>query len=194
MKRVAFAILSVLVLGSVGWGQVCWPPPPCCPPPPACPPPVREPSCFEGFWLGEGIFIELVVPQAGSCDCRGGVTTRITGWRVEEFLGGVVYEHVYARPALATTAIVWNQTTAGGVQVPLGFYRIVVSTTDRGDAWTYIRLVDRADCRSPFCRRPAKPCGIPICGIYLDLSPMPVRRPCCDPCCPPPSITPGCGS
>lgn len=183
MKRMTLAILAVVVLnGGLVWGQSCCPPPTCCPPLPCCPPPAPEPPCYEGFWLGESILIQVVIPQGRLCCCE--VTTKITGWRVEAFGGGVVYEHVYPSPVSAGTSIVWNQRASGGGQVGEGFYRIVVGTTDKGDVQTYIKLVDRANCRSLLCSRPSKPCGIPICNPYLKLSPAPVPpcTPCCDPC------------
>jgi hypothetical protein len=135
--------------------------------------------------LGEAILIEVIVPQGRLCSCCCPITTQISGWRVEAFLGGVVYEHTYPNPVSVDTKIVWDQKTSAGSQAAAGFYRIVVSTTDQGDVQTYIKLVDRADCRSLLCTRPSKPCGVPICNIHLKLSPIPTCGPCCDPCCDP---------
>lgn len=129
--------------------------------------------------------IELVIPQSRICASCCPVTTMITGWRVEMFLGATVYEQVFPNPVTADTKIIWKQKASSGGQLGPGFYRIVVTTTDRGEVQAYIKLVDKADCRSLLCNKPARPCGVPVCDAHLKLSALPVCGPCCDPCCDP---------
>lgn len=187
MKRVALAVLMLVLAGSgLGWGQwwqPCCPTPSPCPPPPCCPPPPPEPSCYEGFWVGEPILIELVVPVRSTCCCV--VTLKIQGWSVESLGGGLVVEHTYTPPVGADTKILWNQKTSDAIQVPPGFYLITVHTTDGKALQSYVKIVDRADCRSALCNRPSKPCGVAICEPHLKISAFPTCGPCCNPCCDP---------
>jgi len=191
MNRVALLILAGLVLGGgLVWGQ--WvqscPPPAVCPPPPCCPPSPPEPSCYDGFWLGEPIVIEVVVPVGRGCCCP--VTLQITGWSVQALGGAVVHGHTYAIPVSATTVILWHQKTSAGIQVGPGFYLITVRTSDGKALQSYVRIADRSYCRSSLCSRPSKPCGVPICDPHLKLSALPVIGPCCDPCCDPCCLQP----
>lgn len=187
MRRVACLVVAGLVLGGgLAWGQwwqPCCPSPSCCPPPPCCPPAPPEPSCYEGFWVAEPILVEVVVPTGRGCCCP--TTLRIEGWSVEALGAGVVYEHAYPTPVGADTKILWHQKTSAGIQVAPGFYLIIVRTSDGKSLQSYVRIADRAYCRSSLCTRPAKPCGVAICDPRLKLSPFPICGPCCDPCCDP---------
>jgi len=174
MKRARLLALALVVFGgALAWGQAwCWP----CPPPPA-----PEPPCYVTFWVGEPILVELVIPWGVFCCTPCPSTTMITGWSVEAFGGGVVYQHVYPVPVGASTKIVWNQHDATGVQVPPGFYTITVTTTDKA-VQTYVKIEPRRADTCPFLWAPfARPCGVAWCAPYLKVS----RAPACHPCCPP---------
>jgi len=174
MKRARLLALALVVFGgALAWGQAwCWP----CPPPPA-----PEPPCYVTFWVGEPILVELVIPWGVFCCTPCPSTTMITGWSVEAFGGGVVYQHVYPVPVGASTKIVWNQHDATGVQVPPGFYTITVTTTDKA-VQAFVKIEPRrADCCLFLCAPFSKPCGVAWCAPYLKVS----RAPACDPCCSP---------
>jgi len=104
--------------------------------------------------------------------------------------GGSIYNHVYAAPVSVSTQILWHQVNQMGSRVAAGFYRISVRTTDGKELAAYVRVADRAYCRSSNCSRPAKPCGVAICDPRLKLSPFPICGPCCDPCCDPCCLQP----
>lgn len=133
--------------------------------------------------------IELVIPWGIFCGCCCQETALITGWRVEAFGGGVVYQFAYPIPVAAGTQIVWDQKDLGGNQVALGFYKIVVTTTDKA-AEIHVKIAEKRDCCFFLCAPLSKPCGISLCQPYLKVSraptcPTPCGSPCVSPC--------GCG-
>lgn len=181
MKR---ALLSTLAVVLVGGGLAVAQ---CCPPPPCCPPPLPEPPCYTTFWVGEPILVELVVPWSIFCCAPCQPAMMITGWTVEAFGGGVVYQYAYPAPVGAGTQIVWDQKSLTGTQVAPGFYKITVVTTSTAVS-VHLKIEEkRADCCFFLCLPLSKPCGISLCDPYLKVSRAPdcpaCVAPCCSPCC-----------
>lgn len=180
MKRARLWTLVLVVLGgALAWGQTWCDP--CAPPPPP------EPPCYITFWAGEPILAELVIPWGLFCCNPCQSATMITGWSVEAFGGGVVFQYAYPVPVSAGTKIVWDQKDLAGTQVAPGFYKIVVTTTDRAVS-IHVKIENkRADCCFFVCTPFSRPCGISFCDPYLKVSRAPsctsCGDPCCDPCC-----------
>jgi len=129
--------------------------------------------------------VELVIPWGLFCCCCCGTTTMITGWSVEAFGGGVVYQYTYPAPVSADTQIVWDQKDLAGVQVAPGFYTITVTTTDKV-VQTYVKIDEKqSDCCFFLCTPLSRPCGISLCDPYLKVSRAPTCTTCGDPCCGP---------
>lgn len=172
MKKALGVVVGLSLIGLVGLGQGC------------CPPP-SEPPCYTSFWVGEAICFELVTPYSlFCCCCCGDSPVQVTGWRVVTLEGNVVYQEAFAAP-MSPGEWSWKQVDLLGNPVAPNFYKIVVSTTS-GEYETVIRIMAKPECGCCFFGRFglwSRPCGISWCEPYVK-----VYR--CPACCPAPC---GCG-
>lgn len=176
MKKLGLVVLGLSVWGLLAAGQGCAP----------CGQPAQEPPCYTAFWEGEDIWFELVLPWSWCCCCCQAPQVQVTGWRVVDWNGNIVYQEAFPSPQ-PPGKWVWKQVDASGNPVPPGYYKIVVSTTT-GEYENTVKIVAKTCC----CQccfpcfffscwwTPSKPCPLPWCTPYVKLYRCPT---CVVPCC-----------
>lgn len=135
VKRVVFLAVAVLLVGLAGSAAAAQ-----C----GCPPQANAPSCYTGYWAGVDVSFKLVVPVGYFSQCPMPETPLITGWRVEQLDGTIVYQNQFPDvPKGHYLVMTWNQKDSAGHRVAPGFYRLVVQTTTAGEFSNVLKIVAR---------------------------------------------------
>jgi len=115
--------------------------------------PDTRPPCYESFWTTEVIGISLTVPGEFFWVYNTMTPPRILGWRVETWEGAVVRAEFFPDgPYPLWYDLAWDLTDWEGQIVDAGYYRLVVETTNAGDIWAPVQIVERCrQCCGCFC-------------------------------------------
>ncbi len=171
-KAVVLTVLAIGLIGAVGFAQC------------GCEQhPVasggKEPTCYTSFWSGEEIHFKLIVPAEYFFTSPTPPTPLITGWRVEQLDGTVVFQDLFPdAPKGAWYEMVWNQRDLSCARVSPGYYRIVISTDSAGVYSAIIKIVSPPPCLVPCGMHPVLPscpCTVPCGKPYIKFIPQEIH-------------------
>jgi hypothetical protein len=136
VRKLALLAMAVVLVGLVGVqvAAQCG----CSQPAPS----TGTPSCYTAYWAGVDVSFKLVVPLEYFMQSPVPATPLITGWRVEQLDGTIVYQKQFPDlPKGHYLVMTWNQKNTQGHPAAPGFYRLVVQTTTAGEFSSVVKVV-----------------------------------------------------